>query len=190
MLLSTPGSRLTTARAAIRLLLAHQLGLRSPVDALVSELLTHQTTSGRDRHQPIRTRSAQRRRRSRASVALPQWRVWLDGTGEFVVHFPACWQLIPASPAATLSVRCAYRPVSVGCSSLQFVAVPKAVSCRQIQSAAVCCHLRGWTFNPKVAGSIPARPTTYAQRHTARGVACNRILTPPPHAPEQPLPRR
>jgi hypothetical protein len=47
-----------------------------------------------------------------------------------------------------------------GCSSLQSVAVPKAPVCRQIQSLAVCCRLRGWTLNPKVEGSNPSRPMT------------------------------
>jgi hypothetical protein len=41
---------------------------------------------------------------------------------------------------------------------LPFVAALKAATCRQFPSVAVRCSLFGWTINPKVAGSIPARP--------------------------------
>jgi hypothetical protein len=42
--------------------------------------------------------------------------------------------------------------------------VPKAPICRQIQSAAVRCTLRGWTSNPRVGGSNPpGRTIKYPQ---------------------------
>jgi hypothetical protein len=54
---------------------------------------------------------------------------------------------------------CAYRLVSATCSLLQFVAetIPARCSMYPFQAARFSPSSR--TFNPKVAGSIPARPT-------------------------------
>jgi hypothetical protein len=43
--------------------------------------------------------------------------------------------------------------------SLQFVAIQNRTVCSYFQLVAVRCGLFGRTFNPKVAGSIPAPPT-------------------------------
>ena len=45
------------------------------------------------------------------------------------------------------------------CIQLQLVAESFCGSCSQIELAATRCSDIGRTFNPKVAGSIPARPT-------------------------------
>src|SRR6266540_3321099 len=53
---------------------------------------------------------------------------------------------------------CAYRLISARCVLLQFVAAKLRPICSTFQLLAVRCSLCGRTFNPKVAGSIPARP--------------------------------
>jgi len=53
-----------------------------------------------------------------------------------------------------------YGLVSTSCSSLQFVAAMNSGICSHFQFVAVRCGLFTRTFNPKVAGSIPARPNT------------------------------
>src|SRR5262249_35717926 len=53
---------------------------------------------------------------------------------------------------------CAYRVVSDQLSSLHLLADTNRPSCRMFQLAATRYLLPGWTFNPKVAGSNPARP--------------------------------
>ncbi len=52
-----------------------------------------------------------------------------------------------------------YRRVSVIVSILQFAAATTPNGCRLFQLAATRRRRSGKTFNPKVAGSIPARPT-------------------------------
>jgi hypothetical protein len=44
------------------------------------------------------------------------------------------------------------------CSSLQLASASTRSRCRQFQLRAVCCRGSARTFNPKVAGSNPARP--------------------------------
>jgi hypothetical protein len=63
---------------------------------------------------------------------------------------------------------CAYRLVSTGCDSLQFVAASKRTVCRQFQFAAACYRL-GRTFNPKVEGSNPSRPIAICRAFVLRG---------------------
>ena len=53
-----------------------------------------------------------------------------------------------------------YGLVSTTCSSLQFASASTRSRCRQFQLRTVCCRGSARTFNPKVAGSIPARPIT------------------------------
>jgi hypothetical protein len=55
--------------------------------------------------------------------------------------------------------RSEYRVVSASCSSLYLRALRLRLSCRHFQPAAFACRRLAKTFNPKVAGSIPARPT-------------------------------
>src|SRR6266511_3638613 len=69
--------------------------------------------------------------------------------------------------ANAVCVRCAYRLVSVRCVLLQFVAMPIGVSCSPFRFDAVRFSSSSRTFNPKVAGSIPARPTSFA------GILCH-----------------
>ena len=110
-----------------------------------------------DRHQPIRMRSAQRRRRSRGKRCSPAAVARLVGRHRRVssCHFPACWQLIPASPAATCAYgeRTGLTPRGI---SLQVAGGKRPVAGRF--SRCSCSSLRGWGSKPKVAGSIPARP--------------------------------
>ena len=51
-----------------------------------------------------------------------------------------------------------YGLVSATCSSLQFASASTRSRCRQFQLRTVCCRGSARTFNPKVAGSKPARP--------------------------------
>jgi hypothetical protein len=57
---------------------------------------------------------------------------------------------------------CAYRLVSRGGHSLLFVATSRRLICRHFPRTSACCGLFGRTFNPKVAGSSPARPIRFA----------------------------
>ena len=86
------------------------------------------------------------------------------------------------SQRCSLSVRERTGAVFAGCSSLQSVAVLKAASCRQIQSVAVRCSLESWTFNPKVGGSSPPRPTRshagLREVGVSRTALGNRMATP------------
>ncbi len=68
-----------------------------------------------------------------------------------------------------LSIRClsgqpprvqhAYRLVSRRCFSLRPLATMRSAICRTFRSRAARCSSFGRTFNPKVAGSIPAGPS-------------------------------
>jgi hypothetical protein len=71
-----------------------------------------------------------------------------------------------------LGVQCAYRLVSARCSSLQFVATMIRAICSAFQFAAACCSLSSGTFNPKVAGSIPARPMANSLQIPTSRVRC------------------
>jgi len=51
-----------------------------------------------------------------------------------------------------------YRRVSGTCNTPQFAAAEIPCPCRLFQLVAVACSRFGKTFDPKVAGSIPARP--------------------------------
>jgi hypothetical protein len=51
-----------------------------------------------------------------------------------------------------------YGLASMTCSSLQLASASTRYRCRQFQLRAVCCRGSARTFNPKVAGSNPARP--------------------------------
>jgi hypothetical protein len=68
---------------------------------------------------------------------------------------------------------CAYRLVSARCYSPHLVAASRRLVRRHFQFAAARCSSFGRTFNPKVAGSIPARPTRFAglsSRHASQRV--------------------
>jgi hypothetical protein len=58
---------------------------------------------------------------------------------------------------------CGYRLVSVNCALLQLAATIVCGSCSRFQPRALCCSSLSRTFDPKVAGSIPARPVTSAK---------------------------
>jgi hypothetical protein len=68
-----------------------------------------------------------------------------------------CWPSV-ARPGDKCAYRSAYRFVSIRCNTLQFVATSIGTSCSTFQFRSVRCSLLSRTFNPKVAGSIPARP--------------------------------
>jgi hypothetical protein len=57
---------------------------------------------------------------------------------------------------------CAYRLASRGRISPQFVAAMSSPICSIFQPGAATCNLYGRTFNPKAAGSNPARPMRFA----------------------------
>jgi hypothetical protein len=54
---------------------------------------------------------------------------------------------------------CAYRLVSATCNLLQFAATTIRLICSALQFRTACFSSSSRTFNPKVAGSSPARPT-------------------------------
>jgi hypothetical protein len=58
----------------------------------------------------------------------------------------------------TCEYRCAYGRVSERYGSLHLVAVIIPPGCKCLQSDVACCSHSRRTFNPKVAGSTPARP--------------------------------
>jgi hypothetical protein len=72
----------------------------------------------------------------------------------------------------TVGVRCAYRLVSAGCSSLQLVATMIRPICSLFQFVATGCSLLSGTFNPEVAGSNPARPMTNSLQIATSRVRC------------------
>jgi hypothetical protein len=55
---------------------------------------------------------------------------------------------------------CAYRFVSARCLLLQFAGTTIRVICSALQFRAACFNSSSGTFDPKVAGSNPARPTS------------------------------
>jgi hypothetical protein len=57
---------------------------------------------------------------------------------------------------------CAYRFVSARCLLLQFAATTIRVICSALQVCTACFSSSSRTFNPKVAGSNPARPWRFA----------------------------
>src|SRR5204862_3940939 len=61
-------------------------------------------------------------------------------------------------PGDDCAYGCAYRLVSVTCILLQLLAESIRVRCGTFPTYAVGCGSSSRTFNPKVAGSIPARP--------------------------------
>jgi hypothetical protein len=72
----------------------------------------------------------------------------------------------------TCAYGCAYRLVSVTCIWLQLVANAIPTRCSTFPCVSVRCSLLSRTFNPKVAGSSPARPTShYATREDTKGGA-------------------
>ena len=73
-------------------------------------------------------------------------------------HSGTRWSPRVVPRANETRVRCAYRLVSAGRLLLQFVATMTSSICSTFQSRAARCSLSSRTFNPKVAGSIPARP--------------------------------
>jgi hypothetical protein len=74
---------------------------------------------------------------------------------------------------------CAYRFVSARCLLLQFAATTIRVICSALQCRTACFSSSSRTFNPKVAGSNPARPMRFAgilstDRRAARTYVCTR----------------
>jgi len=108
----------------------------------------------------------------------------------------ACRVVLPAN---ALRVRCAYRFVSAGCVSLQFVSTTSVAICSVFQCRAVRFSSSTRTLNPQVAGSNPARPMRKAPANdqllggdgwwkTARGQ--HRVVDPSQARPRTPGPGR
>jgi hypothetical protein len=62
-----------------------------------------------------------------------------------------------ANAAQEREYECEYGVVSATCDSVQLLAFSNTPRCRHFQLYAACCIGFRRTFNPKVAGSIPAR---------------------------------
>jgi hypothetical protein len=79
---------------------------------------------------------------------------------------------------------CAYRFVSASFILLHFVATIVRGSCSTFRCLPACCSSLSRTFNPKVAGSIPARPIE-SEKTRASEAAERRA---PPRQPKARLP--
>jgi hypothetical protein len=106
--------------------------------------------TSRNRWQPTATVSERMVRRGSPTFDFHRWRLRRDVVNGDIRR----------------AYKCAYRLVSKRCSLFQFVATMIGRICSAFQFRDVRFSLFGRTFNPKVVGSIPTRPT------------CNRARSP------------